>query len=150
MTMSAAAPNVSTQSMSSDRKLVGKLVGHLYIAAKTLLEGHVSSMAEVRHEIRAIMYTGHSKMLPDDADDAMDDGASVQAWRKLVVRLIQVLKKFPDDSDCLPDSFKRDLARSIKQGKKLCQGGGAALEEARNQINRANLLYHKLSGASYV
>jgi hypothetical protein len=107
-------------------------------------------MAEVRHEIRAIMYTGHSKMLPDGADDAMDDGASVQAWRKLVVRLIQVLKKFPDDSDCLPDSFKRDLARSIKQGKKLCQGGGAALEEARNQINRANLLYHKLSGASYV
>jgi hypothetical protein len=150
MTMSAAAPSVSTQSMSSDRKLVGKLVGHLYIAAKTLLEGHVSSMDDVRHEIRAIMYSGRSRKLPEGADNAMDDGASVQAWRKLVMRLIDGLNKFPDDSDCLPDSFKRDLARSIKQGKKLCQGGGAALEEARNQINRANLLYHKLSGASFV
>lgn len=149
MTMSAVAPGASTQSMSSDRKHVGKLVGHLYIAAKTLLEGHVSSMDEVRHEIRAIMYSGRSRKLPKGDDDAIDNGASVQAWRKLVMRLIDGLKEFPDDSDCLPDSFKSDLARAIKQGKKLCQGGGTAAREARNQITRANLLYHKLSGASY-
>ena len=150
MTMSAVAPSASTQSMSPDRKLVGKLVGHLYIAAKSLLEGHVSSMDEVRHEIRAIMHSGHAKALPEGDGDATDDGDSLQAWRKMVMRLILSLKKFPEESDCLPGDFKRDLARSIKQGKKLSQGGGAVSDEARNQINRANLLYHKLSGACYV
>ncbi|HEY1985566.1 MAG TPA: hypothetical protein VGG85_09155 [Terracidiphilus sp.] len=149
MTLPAVAPSASTKSMSVDRKLAGKLMGHLYIAAKSLLEGHVSSMDEVRHEIRAIMH-GHAETLPEGADEETEEGSSLQAWRKLVMRLIVGLRKFPDDSNCLPDRFKRDLARCIKKGKKVSQGGGAVAQEAQKQICRANLLYRQLSGASYV
>lgn len=87
---------------------------------------------------------------PDGPDDAMEDGSSVQALSKLVMRLILALRKFPDASECLPDSFKKDLARSIKAAKKVCPIGSAVSNEAQNQIKQACVLYRQLSGASYL
>src|SRR3954454_19094730 len=48
-------PSMSTRSMSPDRGLLGKIVGHLYIAARILLEGRTRPIEELRHEIRALM-----------------------------------------------------------------------------------------------
>ncbi len=150
MTMPAVAPSTSTRSMSSDRGAVGKIIGHLYIAAKTLLEGHVSSMDEVRHEIRSIMVSGNFGKHLELADEDAGDGDSVLDWTKLVTRMIRALSKIPQDSASLPDSFKKELARSIRQGKKLCGGGGPASGEAQTQIKKASQLYRQLSGPSYL
>lgn len=143
-------PSTATKSMSADRGLIGKLIGHLYLAAKTLIEGKESSFSEVRHEIRAILHGGASGIVSDTLDEDSADATSLVAWNQMVTRTILDTRKLPTSSTALPDSFKKQLARSIKQGKRLCGGGGLAANEARAQINKASQLYRELSGVSYL
>jgi hypothetical protein len=148
MSIPSVAPSASTLSMSSDRAHLGKIVGHLFIAAKALIEGHVSSMEEVRHEIRTIL-SGEGDRAFGAADDAVHtDSTSLLAWYKMVIRLIRSTRKVPDGD--LSDDFKRELARLIKKGKVLCSGGGSAPDEGKRQIAKAVQLYQKLSGTSYL
>ena len=143
----AFAPNTRNLSMSPDRRLLGKIAGHLYLARKILLEGEVSSMNEVRHEIRTMML-GH---MPAGANSNNDEGSSeessmLQGWLKKVVRMLREVPDVEDAVQGLPDELKRELARLIKQGNNLCSGS----DEARNEIKQAMALYRQLSGASYL
>ncbi len=72
MATPAVVPSAKTLSMSKDRKLLSKIVGHLYIARKILLEGGPCEMSQVRHEIRALML---GRMPHEDNSEAADASA---------------------------------------------------------------------------
>jgi hypothetical protein len=143
-------PNTSTRAMSFDRRTAGKLVGHLYIAANTLLKGRIIAMEEMRHEVRNIMNNGNKETQSNGLADAHSDATSVAAWNGMVVQMILEMRKIPTASSSLPDRFKKELAVSIKSGIKLCLGGGSASQEARLQLKKATQLYLTLSGASWL
>jgi hypothetical protein len=151
---SASAPSASTKSMSPDRGALGKIVGHLFMAAKILLEGRVSGMEEVRHEIRIVMA---DTVTATDSDTSTStstvpegETTSVVDWKKRITRLLHVIRRLPDSVGSVPENLKKDLARLIKQGKNLCSGGNGAAEDAQQQLLKAIKLYRKLSGVSYV
>ena len=150
MASPSLAPSASTRSMSSDRGAVGKIVGHLYLAAKILLEGHACSMDEVRHEIRAMMSGGGPEINPENYEESLVDAHSLLAWNKSIRRVLLASRKLPNSTNTVPDDFKRELAQSIKQGRRLCPGGGPASDEARMHIKKASQLYRQLSGCSYL
>ena len=141
-------PSASTRAMSVDRGIAGKLVGHLYIAANTLLKGRLITMEEMRHEVRYIMSNGNKETHSDGPADTHPGATSLSAWNKMVGQMILEMRKIPNASGSLPDYFKRELALSITNGMKLCQGGGSASQEARLQLKKATQLYLKLSGVS--
>jgi hypothetical protein len=151
---SASAPSASTKSMSPDRGALGKIVGHLFMAAKILLEGRVSDMEEVRHEIRIVM--GDTATATDSetstSTSIVPEGetTSVLEWKKRITRLLHLIRRLPDSIGSVPENLKKDLARLIKQGKNLCSGGNGAAEDAQQQLSKAIMLYRKLSGVSYV
>jgi hypothetical protein len=151
---SASAPSASTKSMSPDRGALGKIVGHLFMAAKILLEGRVSGMEEVRHEIRIVMADTATATDSDTSTSASvvpeGETTSVVDWKKRITRLLHVIRKLPDSIGSVPENLKKDLARLIKQGKNLCSGGNGAAEDAQQQLAKAIKLYRKLSGVSYV
>ena len=152
---SASAPSASTKSMSPDRGALGKIVGHLFMAAKILLEGRVSDMEEVRHEIRIVMAdTATATDYSDTSTSASvvpeGETTSVVDWKKRITRLLHVIRRLPDSIGSVPENLKKDLARLIKQGKNLCSGGNGAAEDAQQQLAKAIKLYRKLSGVSYV
>src|SRR5271165_6246847 len=124
-------PSTSTRAMSLDRGIVGKLVGHLYIAADTLLKGRLITLEEMRHEVRNIMSNGTKETHSDCPADTHSDATSLAAWNKMVEQMILEMRKIPNASGSLPDHFKKELALSIRNGMKLCQGGGSASQEAR-------------------
>ena len=151
---SASAPSASTKSMSPDRGALGKIVGHLFMAAKILLEGRVSGMEEVRHEIRIVMA---DTVTATDSDTSTStstvpegETTSVVDWKKRITRLLHIIRRLPDSIGSVPENLKKDLARLIKQGKNLCSGGNGAAEDAQQQLSKAIKLYRKLSGVSYV
>jgi hypothetical protein len=151
---SASAPSASTKSMSPDRGALGKIVGHLFMAAKILLEGRVSGMEEVRHEIRIVMADTATATDSDTSTSASvvpeGETTSVVDWKKRITRLLHVIRRLPDSIGSVPENLKKDLARLIKQGKNLCSGGNGAAEDAQQQLAKAIKLYRKLSGVSYV
>ncbi len=151
---SASAPSVSTKSMSPDRGALGKIVGHLFMAAKILLEGRVSGMEEVRHEIRIVMADTATATDSDTSTSASvvpeGETTSVVDWKKRITRLLHVIRRLPDSIGSVPENLKKDLARLIKQGKNLCSGGNGAAEDAQQQLAKVIKLYRKLSGVSYV
>jgi hypothetical protein len=151
---SASAPSASTKSMSPDRGALGKIVGHLFMAAKILLEGRVSGMEEVRHEIRIVMADTATATDSDTSTSASvvpeGETTSVVDWKKRITRLLHVIRRLPDSVGSVPENMKKDLARLIKQGKNLCSGGNGAAEDAQQQLSKAIKLYRKLSGVSYV
>ena len=151
---SASAPSASTKSMSPDRGALGKIVGHLFMAAKILLEGRVSGMEEVRHEIRIVMADTATATDSDTSTSASvvpeGETTSVVDWKKRITRLLHVIRRLPDSVGSVPENLKKDLARLIKQGKNLCSGGNGAAEDAQQQLSKAIKLYRKLSGVSYV
>ena len=143
-------PSTSTRAMSVDRGIAGKLVGHLYIAANTLLKGRLITMEEMRHEVRNIMSHGNKETQSNGPADTHPDATSVAAWNEMVARMILETRKIPNASSSLPDQFKKELAVSITNGMKLCLGGGSAAQEARLQLKKATQLYLKLSGVSWL
>jgi len=149
---SASAPSASTKSMSPDRGALGKIVGHLFMAAKILLEGRVSGMEEVRHEIRIVMADTATDTETSTDTSTVPDGetTSVVDWKKRITRLLHIIRRLPDSIGSVPENLKKDLARLIKQGKNLCSGGNGAAEDAQQQLLKAIKLYRKLSGVSYV
>jgi hypothetical protein len=149
---SASAPSASTKSMSPDRGALGKIVGHLFMAAKILLEGRVSGMEEVRHEIRIVMADTASDTETTTNTSTVAEGETTSAveWKKRITRLLHVIRRLPDSIGSVPENLKKDLARLIKQGKNLCSGGNGAAEDAQQQLLKAIKLYRKLSGVSYV
>ncbi len=151
---SASAPSASTKSMSPDRGALGKIVGHLFMAAKILLEGRVSEMEEVRHEIRIVMADTATATDSDTSTSTSTvpegETTSVVDWKKRITRLLHVIRRLPDSIGSVPETLKKDLARLIKQGKNLCSGGNGAAEDAQQQLSKAIKLYRKLSGVSYV
>ena len=150
MTAQFVPPSASTRAMSFDRGNAGKLVGHLFIAAKTLLQGRAITMDEMRHEIRSLMNKGAADNHSGRGAASHPDATSLAAWNKMIADVIIATRKIPNATGSLPDDFKRELARSIRHGRKLCSGGGPATREAREEIGRASELYLKLSGTSYL
>jgi hypothetical protein len=136
--------------MSLDRRITGKLLGHLYIAANTLLKGRLITMEEMRHEIRNIMSNGSKGTQSNSLADTHSDATSVAAWNEKVAQMILEMRKIPNATGRLPDRFKQELAVSITNGMKLCLGGGSASQEARLQLKNATQLYRKLSGVSWL
>lgn len=151
---SASAPSASTKSMSPDRGALGKIVGHLFMAAKILLEGRVSDMEEVRHEIRIVMADTATATDSETSTSTSivpeGETTSVVDWKKRITRLLHIIRRLPDSIGSVPENLKKDLARLIKQGKNLCSGGNGAAEDAQQQLSKAIKLYRKLSGVSYV
>ena len=143
-------PSTSTRAMSFDRRNTGKIVGHLYIAANTLLKGRLITMEEMRHEVRNIMSNGNKETQSNGLADTHSDATSVAAWNQMVAQMILEMRMIPNASSSLPDRFKRELAVSIRNGMKLCPGGGSASKEARLQLKNATQLYLKLSGVSWL
>ena len=142
----AFAPNTRNLSMSPDRRLLGKIVGHLYIARKILLEGDGGDMHEVRHEIRAMMH-GHMPAEPNsNHEEGPGESSALHGWLKRVVRMLREVPRLEDAVQNLPDDMKRELARLIMQGKSLCSGS----DDARNEIKQAVALYKRLGGPSYL
>jgi hypothetical protein len=138
--------------MSPDRGALGKIVGHLYIAAKILLEGRVSPMEEVRHDIRIAMTNTETDTETSTESSIVPDveTTSVIDWKKKITRLLNIIRRLPDSIGSVPENLKKDLARLIKQGKNLCSGGSDNAEEAQGQLFKATQLYRKLSGVSYL
>ena len=143
-------PSTSTRAMSFDRRNTGKIVGHLYIAANTLLKGRLITMEEMRHEVRNIMSNGNKETQSNGLADTHSDATSVAAWNQMVAQMILEMRKIPNASSSLPDRFKKELAVSITNGMKLCLGGGSASQQARLQLKQATQLYLKLSGVSWL
>jgi len=143
-------PSTSTRAMSFDRRNTGKIVGHLYIAANTLLKGRLITMEEMRHEVRNIMSNGNKETQSNGLADTHSDATSVAAWNQMVAQMILEMRKIPNASTSLPDRFKKELAVSITNGMKLCLGGGSASQQARLQLKQATQLYLKLSGVSWL
>lgn len=144
MASPAFAPNTKTLSMSNDRKLLGKIVGHLYIARKILLEGTAPNMGEIRHEIRTLML-GHMPEEPNSNNED-EEASRLSGWLRLVVRMLRSVQHVPVAAQELPDDMKRELARLLRQGLNLCSGS----DEARKEIKQAVVLYKRLGGSSYL
>jgi hypothetical protein len=134
--------------MSPDRGALGKLVGHLYMAAKILLEGRVCTMEEMRHGIRILIADPDTETTTDTSDES--ETASVLDWNKKITRQFLVIRKLPDSVGSMPDNFKKDLAKLIKQGKRLCASASLGSDGAQGQIKKATQLYRTLSGVSYL
>ena len=143
-----SAPSASTKSMSPDRGALGKLVGHLYMAAKILLEGRACTMEEMRHGIRILIADTGAETTTDTSDES--ETASVLDWNKKITRQFVIIRKLPDSVGSVPDNFKKDLARLIKQGKRLCASASLGSDGAQGQIKKATQLYRTLSGVSYL
>ena len=144
-------PSTSTLSMSPDRGLLGKIVGHLYIAAKILIEGRVRPIEQVRHEIRTMMYNAGPETA-SAATSAVSGSAgpagsvSLHSWQNLVIRTLRQTGGVPTTITSLPDEIKKELAALIKQGKTLC----SASNDATRHLTKAGQQYLKLSGVSYL
>jgi hypothetical protein len=134
--------------MSPDRGALGKLIGHLYLAAKILLEGRACTMEEMRHGIRVLIANTTTETATDTSDDT--DTASVLDWNNKITRQFLIVRKLPDSIGSVPDNFKKDLARLIKQGKRLCSGASLGSDGAQGQIKKATQIYRTLSGVSYL
>jgi hypothetical protein len=164
---SAAASASSTLPMSPDRGAAGKLVGNLYIAAKTLLEGHSVDIETVRHEMRTLLASASSSTGTSSSSGAAAgavSGASAAApaaapapgttspmdWKAFVTRLLIATQRMPSSIGSVTDAFKRELAAAIQQGRQLCAGSRTAVAEALKRIDKAAQLYRTLSGASYL
>lgn len=149
---SSVPPGTSTLAMSPDRGLLGKIVGHLYIAARILIEGRVRPIEEVRHEIRAMMTNNGPEPAAAGTSSATSTstatGGSVSllAWDKLVTRMLRLTGATPSTISSLPDDIKKELAGLIKQGKTL----SSASTDATTHLAKAGEKYLKLSGASYL
>ncbi len=122
------------------------------MAAKILLEGRVSDMEEVRHEIRIVMADTAPDSETSTSTSIVPEGetTSVVDWKNRITRLLHGIRRLPDSIGSMPENLKKDLARLIKQGKNLCSGGNGAAEDAQQQLLKAIKLYRKLSGVSYV
>jgi hypothetical protein len=143
------APSASTKALSSDRGIIGKIAGHLYIAAKALVEGQVSSMQEIRHEIRAIVHAGGPDIITNKLKETSEATMSLLSWNQKVRAIILTARTLPNNCT-VPDEFKQDFANAIKQGRKLSGGSSRVSKEARTQIDMAAELYLELSGVSYL
>jgi hypothetical protein len=166
----SAASAPSTLAMSPDRGAVGKLVGNLYIAAKTLLEGQSVNIETVRHEMRTLLGSASSSTStnsssgPSGAAAGAGSGTSAAApasaaapgttspmdWKACVTRLLLATQGMPNSIGCITDGFKRELAAAIQQGRQLCAGSRTAVAEALKRIDKAARIYRTLSGASYL
>jgi len=144
----SSAPSASTKSMSPDRGALGKLIGHLYMAAKILLDGRACTMEEMRHGVRILIADTATETTTDSSDET--DTASVLDWNKKIARQFLLIRKLPDSVGSVPDNFKKDLARLIKQGKRLCASAGLGSDGAQGQIKKATQIYRTLSGVSYL
>ena len=145
------SPSASTLSMSPDRGLLGKIVGHLYIAAKILVEGRARPIEEIRHEIRALM---SNTAAPDAAAPAAGGSAStapagnisLPLWNNQVTCMLRITGGLPTTISSLPSDIKKELAGLIKQGKSLSN----ASADATTHLTKASQKYLKLSGVSYL
>lgn len=144
-------PSTSTLAMSPDRGLLGKIAGHLYIAARILIEGRVRPLEEIRHEIRVVM----TSSAPEPAEPGASTGTSTAtttgsvsllAWGKLVTRMLRSTGTTATSISSLPDDLKKELAGLIKQGKTL----SSSSNDATKHLTKAGEKYLKLSGVSYL
>ena len=139
-------PSMSTRSMSPDRGLLGKIVGHLYIAARILLEGRTRPIEEIRHEIRALMTNASSPTETSTTTSTAPGSGSLHSWQNLVTGMARSTGGVPTTVNALPDEIKKELAALIKQGKTL----SSASNDATQHIAKAGQQYLKLSGVSYL
>jgi hypothetical protein len=151
----------------TDREAFGRIVGHLHMAARTLLEGKITTIEKMRHEIRKILHTVDRKISEEAAFSGVgmpmsfigpDQGIpeltlpstlSVQAWNDAVDAMVPLLKKLPQGTT-FPDSFKERLGKLIKEGGKLSGGQTAVAAHAREEIGEAVSQYRTMSGTSFL
>ena len=139
-------PSMSTRSMSPDRGLLGKIVGHLYIAGKILLEGRTRPIEEIRHEIRALRASAGTQTDTGTTTSTAAASGSLHAWQNLVTGIVRSTGGLATTISALPDEIKKELAGLIKQGKTL----SSASNDATQHITKAGQQYLKLSGVSYL
>ena len=162
----AAAPAISSRARM-DREAFGRIAGHLHMAARTLLEGQITTIEKMRHEIRKILHAVDRKVSEEAAfsgvgmpmsfvgadqgvpELSLPSACSVQAWNSAVDAMVPLHKKLPP-ACTFPDSFKERLAKLIKEGSKLSAGGAAVAAHARQEIGEAVRHYRNMSGTSYL
>lgn len=156
------------KTLRTDCEIVGRIVGHLHVAARILVEGKVSTIEKIKHEMQRILHMIEMRVqehaasigtgMPADfygADPgipslALPNANSVQAWNQAVGELLPDAMRLPNGKGCLPDRFKKDLADLIKQGRKFVGGGSNVASQAGEQVGKAARLYSNLSGVSYL
>jgi hypothetical protein len=148
MSAPSSAPSASTKSMSLDRGALGKLIGHLYMAARILLDGRAGTMEQMRHGVRILIADTATDTTTDTFGES--DTASVLDWNKKIGRQFLVIRKLPDSVGSVPDNFKKDLAKLIKQGKRLSSSASSGSDGAQGQIKKATQIYRTLSRVSYL
>ena len=162
------APPSPEKVLKTDRDVVGKIVGHLHVAATTLLEGKIPTAEKIKHEIKKILHKIDRAIAEEAATSGLgmpmsfigpDRGVgeltlpgsmSVQSWKDAVDRLIPRVQRLPVGAGSLPPDFKKFLARLLKDGKDLAGGMSSVSAEARKEVNKAAELYARLSGAYFM
>jgi hypothetical protein len=166
--MPIPAPPSPEKVLKTDRDIVGKIVGHLHVAATTLLEGRIPTAEKIKHEIKKILHKIDRKISEDAAmsgigmpmsfvgpdrgvgELALPRAKSVQSWKEAVDGLIPGVQRLPVGTGSLPPDFKKFLASLIKDGIDLAGGMSSVSEEARKEVRKAGELYARLSGAYFM
>jgi hypothetical protein len=162
------APPNPEKVLKTDRDIVAKMVGHLHVAATTLLEGRIPTAEKIKHQIKKILHKIDRTIAEEAAQSGLgmpmsfigpDRGvgeltlpgaSSVQSWKDAVDRLIPQVQRLPVGTGSLPPDFKKFLAKLIKNGTDLASGMSSVSEEARKEVNKAGHLYGRLSGAYFM
>ncbi len=154
--------------MKADRDMILKLMGELQTAAKTLLEGKVSTAEMISHEFGRLMqkveraieeeaaFSGIGLPMSFYTSDltiaplAIPSGTSVQKWSEAIDEIIIEAAKLPNAIGALGDTFKIELAAVIKKGQQLTGGNSSVADDAGAHVAAAARIYGKLSGTSYL
>ena len=166
--MPIPAPPSPEKVLKTDRDIVARIVGHLHVAATTLLEGKIPTAEKIKHEIKKILHkidraiseeaarTGMGMPLDFIGPDrgvgelTLPGAKSVQTWKGAIACLIPEVQRLPVGTGSLPPDFKKFLAKLIKTGRDLAGGMSSVSEEARKEVNKAGQLYARLSGAYFM
>jgi hypothetical protein len=138
-TTPAPAQPVVPNRARTDREAFGRIVGHLHMAARTLLEGKITTLEKMRHEIRKMLHAVDRKFSEEAAfsgvgmpmsfvgpdpgipELTLPSACSDQAWNAAVNAMVPILKKLPNGT-AFPGTFKERLGKLIKEGGKLSGG----------------------------
>jgi len=152
-------------SFETQRHILGRMVGHLRIAATVLTEGKISVAEKLKHEFKSLFHklsrTWDEEMAssgmgmpvgPDSQvpDIWLPDARSVKEWNERVEKAVGAVLKLPKTTVVIPDRYIEFLGSVIKAGKSLCGGHCEVAQEASGQIRRAQELYRKLPARQYI
>jgi hypothetical protein len=166
--MPIPAPPSPEKVLKTDRDIVAKMVGHLHVAATTLLEGKIPTAEKIKHQIKKILHKIDRTISEEAAfsgvgmpmsfigpdlgvgELTLPAATSVQSWQKAIDYLIPHVQRLPVGKGSLSPDFKEFLAKLIKKGAGLASGMSSVSQEARKEVHKAEQLYPRLSGAYFM